>query len=331
MVFGGTPSSPYMGVASDAEGEIDSALFGFPGHVPARRGDLARLVEHAALGAGEGKGPVGVDLAALQPLPARSRPHHVVAAILVDGHAPFWPSRRAAVASPPVDPNENGRVEDREVPLKTLLRWSEALAAIARTGLGFTESLYERERFEEILKVAADIRVEADGPGDDPDHAGGIVEEWMSLVGKGVPGYVTPKVAVGAAVGNDRGELLLIQRADSGIWLYPTGWCDVGYSAAEVVVKEVEEETGIEVEPVRLIAVLDGLRLGARGLPFYSLVFHCRAIGGALQPHPLEVRQAGWFAEDALPEPLAGSGYWKQMAFDAIRGERFDVLFDLPR
>ena len=61
---------------------------------------------------------------------------------------------------------------------------------------------------------------------------------------------------------NDAGELLLIQRADSGVWLYPTGWCDVGYSAAEVVAKEVDEETGIHVEPVRLIGVLDGLRLG---------------------------------------------------------------------
>ena len=110
--------------------------------------------------------------------------------------------------------------DDHAVPLKTLLRWSETLSAIARTGLGFTESLYEQERFEEILKVAADIRAEADGQGDAPD-AGGLVQEWMDTVGKGVPGYVTPKVAVGVAVGNDRGELLLIQRADSGIWLAP--------------------------------------------------------------------------------------------------------------
>ena len=42
-----------------------------------------------------------------------------------------------------------------------LLRWSEALAGIARTGLGFTQSLYERERFEEVLAVAADIKVAA--------------------------------------------------------------------------------------------------------------------------------------------------------------------------
>ena len=38
-----------------------------------------------------------------------------------------------------------------------LVRWSEALAGIARTGLAFTESLYERERYEEVLLVASDI------------------------------------------------------------------------------------------------------------------------------------------------------------------------------
>jgi ADP-ribose pyrophosphatase YjhB (NUDIX family) len=230
-----------------------------------------------------------------------------------------------------VDPSEDREGEDREVPLKTLLRWSEALSAIARTGLGFTESLYERERFEEILKVAADIRVEADGLGDDPDHAGGIVQEWMDAVGKGVPGYVTPKVAVGAAVGNDKGELLLIQRADSGIWLYPTGWCDVGYSAAEVVVKEVEEETGIVVEPVRLIAVLDGLRLGMTRVPLYSLLFHCRAVGGELKAHPLEVRDVGWFTRETLPYPLVGSERWGEQVFAAINGEQRDVLYDSVR
>ncbi|MGH9093520.1 MAG: NUDIX hydrolase N-terminal domain-containing protein [Acidimicrobiales bacterium] len=219
---------------------------------------------------------------------------------------------------------------DPHVPHRTLLRWSESLAAIARTGLGFTESLYERERFEEILHVAADIRAAAEGA---PPDAGaeGPVEEWMAQVGKGVPGYVTPKVAVGAAVGNEEGELLLIRRADSGVWLYPTGWCDVGYSAAEVVVKEVKEETGIEAEPVRLIAVLDGLRLGFTRVPLYSLVFHCRAVGGKLEPHPLECRDVGWFAEGELPSPLAGVERWGEHVFAALRGERRDVLYDRVR
>lgn len=208
-----------------------------------------------------------------------------------------------------------------------LLRWSESLAAIARTGLGFSENLYERERFEEVLAVAADIRVAAD-LAHDADH---VVEDWLRQVGHGVPGYVTPKVAVAAVVGNEKGEILLVQRSDSGVWLYPTGWADVGYSASEVVVKEVKEETGIECEPLRLLAVLDGLRLGFTRVPMHLLMFHCRATGGELQAHPLECADVGWFAEDALPWPLAGAGFWGPMAFGAIRGEHVDVHFDPPR
>ena len=90
------------------------------------------------------------------------------------------------------------------------------------------------------------------------------------------------------------------------MWLYPTGWADVGYSAAEVVVKEVLEETGIEAEVVRLIAVLDGLRLGFTRVPLYSLVFHCRAVGGALQAHPLECADVGWFAPTTFPSRWPG-------------------------
>jgi ADP-ribose pyrophosphatase YjhB (NUDIX family) len=210
---------------------------------------------------------------------------------------------------------------------RDLIRWSESLSAIARTGLGFTENLYEQERFEEVLKVAADIRVAASAEAD----AATVVAEWLDAVGEGVAGYVTPKVAVGAVVGNEQGELLLVKRADSGVWLYPTGWADVGYSASEVVVKEVLEETGMEVEPLRLIAVLDGLRQGFTRVPLYSLIFHCRVLGGELRPHPLECADVGWFSEERLPQPLAGAENWSKHVFAAIRGEPVEVLFDQPR
>src|SRR5256886_2035758 len=203
--------------------------------------------------------------------------------------------------------------DDSAISAADLLRWSEAPSAIARTGLGFTKSLYEQERFEEVLKVAADMRAAA---GHELESEV-LLDEWMNIVGDGVAGYVTPKVAVGAVVGNDDGEILLVQRGDSGVWLYPTGWADVGYSASEVCVKEVLEETGIEVEPVRLIAVLDGLRLGFTTVPLYSLVFHCNAVGGELNRHPLETRDVGWFEEGSLPETLAGVGRWGPNAFAA--------------
>lgn len=213
-----------------------------------------------------------------------------------------------------------------------MLRWSESLAGIARTGLGFTQSQYERERYEEILHVAADMRMAVASQGA-PGH-GSLEElraEWMKSVGLGVPGYVTPKVAVGAVVGNDRGEILLIQRSDSGHWLYPTGWADIGYSPAEVAVKEVHEETGIECEAVQILGVLDGMRLGFTTVPLYSIVFHCRAIGGTLNPHPLEVADVGWFAQDSLPSPIVSADRWATQAFAAIHGETITPSFDLPR
>ncbi|MDJ0768681.1 MAG: NUDIX hydrolase N-terminal domain-containing protein [Ilumatobacter sp.] len=217
---------------------------------------------------------------------------------------------------------------------RDLARWSATLAAIARTGLGFTDNLYERERFEEILQVAGDIKAAAEATEEavetqrETDH---FVQEWLENVGEGVPGYVTPKVAIGAVVGNDDGEILLVQRADSGIWLYPTGWADVGYSASEIAVKEVEEETGIECEPVRLLSVIDGQRMGFSRFAMYLLLFYCRATGGELRPHPLETSDVGWYGPAGLPEATAGAQWWGPLAFAAINGEEPPTTFDPPR
>ena len=208
-----------------------------------------------------------------------------------------------------------------------ILRWAESLAGIAQTGLGFTQSRYEQERFEEVLAVAADIRAHS-AVGID---AGQQVQEWFDGVGSGIAGYVTPKVTVGAVVGDDEGRILLVQRADSGWWLYPTGWSDVGYSPSEVAVKEVLEETGIHCEVLRPIAILDGMRLGFTRVPLVSVVFHCRSLGGELQAHPLECSDVGFFAEGELPERTARPELWAGLAFRAIRGEDVDVLFDHPR
>ena len=208
-----------------------------------------------------------------------------------------------------------------------LLRWAETLSGVARTGMGFTQSLYEKERFEEVLKVAADIRAAAL----EEAEADVLYDDWLASVGSGVPGYVTPNVAVASIVANEKKENLLTQRADSGVWLYPVGWADVGYSPSEIAIKEVLEETGIEVEVESLIAVFDGLRLGFARLGMYSLLFHCRMIGGELNGHPLETSAVGFFARDALPWPLAGGARWVDTAFAAIEGEHRPVDFDLPR
>lgn len=229
--------------------------------------------------------------------------------------------------------DERGSLDETEQLRLTrdLVRWSETLAAIARTGLGFTQSLYEKERFEEVLHVAADIKIAANevlevaAERREREH---LIQEWMDSIGVGVPGYVTPKVAIGVVVGNDEGKMLLVQRADSGIWLYPTGWADVGYSPAEVAVKEVAEETGIECEPVQLLSVIDGQRMGISRFAMYMLLFHCTATGGELRPHPLETADVGWFGPDEMPAAAAGVQWWGPTAFSAINGERSPTSFD---
>jgi ADP-ribose pyrophosphatase YjhB (NUDIX family) len=176
--------------------------------------------------------------------------------------------------------------------------WILSLSAIARTGLAFSDSLYERERYDEILKVVTrmqEVAIERDV---------GVDTSVFTEGPRGIPGYVTPKTAVGAVVLDASRRVLLIRRADSGVWLYPTGWADVGYSPAEVVVKEVQEETGIRCTPTHLLAILDGMRLGFTQVAMYSSIFLCRADGGELAPHPLETSDVAWFELDDLPTNL---------------------------
>jgi ADP-ribose pyrophosphatase YjhB (NUDIX family) len=55
-------------------------------------------------------------------------------------------------------------------------------------------------------------------------------------------------VAVTAAVRNAQGELLLIERTDNGLWALPGGAQDIGESVVQAARREVNEETGVDVE-----------------------------------------------------------------------------------
>jgi ADP-ribose pyrophosphatase YjhB (NUDIX family) len=173
-----------------------------------------------------------------------------------------------------------------------------------------------------VLHVAADIKAAADDALEvrrEQDH---FVQEWLESVGEGMPGYVTPKVAVGAIVGNDAGEVLLVQRADSGIWLYPTGWADVGYSPAEVAVKEVLEETGIECEPVQLLSVIDGQRMGFTRFGMYMLAVPLPGHGGHAGRAPArDLRCRLVRATSSRPPPRAprGGARWRSPRSTACR------------
>jgi ADP-ribose pyrophosphatase YjhB (NUDIX family) len=120
-------------------------------------------------------------------------------------------------------------------------------------------------------------------------------------------------VAVGAVVRNDRGEILLIERADNGLWALPGGAQEIGESVTDAVRREVREETGIEVEvtgltgiysdPAHVIAYDDG-----EVRQEFSLCFAARAISGSLLPSS-ESRQVRWVA----PDQVSGLGIHPSM------------------
>lgn len=208
--------------------------------------------------------------------------------------------------------------------------WIQQLRAIAQTGLAFDPHTYDRERYEALLELAATMAATVNANLSlDAQLAEALAARWREQVLPGVPGYVTPKVGVGAVVFNARDEILLIHRPEGG-WLFPTGWADIGYAPAEVAVKEVREETGLNVTPLKLVGIYDSRQWRQDLNPhFYSILFYCRLDGGELRPHPLETLGAGFFARDALPEPLFRTATsWVDLAWAVHHGENVDAYFD---
>jgi len=187
--------------------------------------------------------------------------------------------------------------------LLELARFIERVNALARTGLAFQPQGYDAERYEELLREAARMHSAVLDAGE--EEAELVRRQWRERVVTGYEGYVTPAVGVGIIAFNDLGELLMIRRAN-GRWWYPTGFCEVGVSPAENVIKEALEETGLEIVPQKLMALIDSRKSGDGWRHIYSILFYCRIEGGAPRPHPLEVLEMGFFPLDSLPEPLHG-------------------------
>ena len=210
--------------------------------------------------------------------------------------------------------------------LPELARFIERITAIARTGLAFKPDGFDSERYEELLKEAARMHSIVAGASD--DDAEELRRQWRDQVIAGYEGYVTAAVGCGVIAFNERDEILLIQRL-TGKWWYPTGFCDVGISPAENVAKEAREETGLIVQPERLIAVMDNKKYGSPARHIYSMLFYCRIIGGELKPNPLEAIAAGFFSLDRIPEPMHGiDRKWISLSREFHFNGRVEPYFD---
>ena len=97
----------------------------------------------------------------------------------------------------------------------------------------------------------------------------------------------TPLVGVGAVV-VDQGRVLLVRRGHEplkGQWSLPGGGVEVGESLTAGVVREVSEETGLTVEPLELIELLDRIHRDGERVRYHYVIadYLCRVVGGELK------------------------------------------------
>lgn len=116
---------------------------------------------------------------------------------------------------------------------------------------------------------------------------------------------------VSAVVVDDAGRVLMARRSDNGRWAVISGILEPGEQPAVAIVREVLEETGVTVEVEGLAAVATEPHVvvypnGDRA-QYLDVTFLCRVVGGEAHVADDESTQVGWFAPDALPEPLVAS------------------------
>lgn len=199
------------------------------------------------------------------------------------------------------------------------LQWAVELQSLAQAGIFYGRDEFDRERYERIREIAAEmISFKSAIPMDK------VRNLFCSEIG-----YQTPKIDCRAAIFQD-GKILLVQEKN-GSWSLPGGWVDVNVSVKENVIKEVKEEAGLDVTADMVIAVQDREK---HNLPVYAykvckIFILCTAVGGTFESN-IETVESNYFGPDELPQLAEEKNNEEQirMCFDAYRSDSWKTLFD---
>lgn len=194
------------------------------------------------------------------------------------------------------------------------------IQSIAQAGLQYGKDKYDKERYEELRKISAEMLAAKTDISVDKIY-GLFCNET---------GYQTPKVDTRAAVFIN-GKILLVHE-NNGTWSLLGGWCDVDQSVASNTVKEVKEETGFTVSAERLIAVEDWRKHNVVNYAYgvVRIFVLCKYEGGKFAEN-IETTGISLFDKSEIPENLAVEKCTREqilMCFDSYENPAAPTLFD---
>lgn len=168
--------------------------------------------------------------------------------------------------------------------------------SLADLGFLYAHNGYDSERYQEIKDINLQmLNLITENPLDE------LCNFYLPI-----SEYPTPKVEVRGLLLNEKNEILMVEeKLDEGKWSIPGGWCDIGFSPKEVMIKEFKEETGLDVEVVRVLSILDKKFYDHPQEPFYTykIMFLCKKITGELK-NTFDITDVKFFSLDDLP-PLS--------------------------
>ena len=198
------------------------------------------------------------------------------------------------------------------------LDWARELQSLAQAGLAYSKDVYDLERFTRIREISAEIM----------SRQTELPLEKIRGLFCNETGYQTQKIDTRAAI--IRGDTILLVQERDGTWALPGGWCDADQTIAANTVKETREEAGLDVRPVRLIA-LHGAHRNHAVCPYgiCKAFVLCEELGGAFEPNT-ETIASGYFSLDNLPPLATQKNTPEQIAlcFEAARAANWETQFD---
>lgn len=200
------------------------------------------------------------------------------------------------------------------------LEWAKRIQALSQAGLTFSKDIYDIERYEEFRKISIEIMSE-------------YTELEMTKIKDlfaNETGYQTPKIDVRGVVFKDE-QILMVKENIDNKWALPGGFCDIGLSPAENVVKEIKEESGYDVIPIRVMALFDNNKHSHPPEPYhyYKIFILCEIIGGEATIGT-ETNNIQFFSEHNLPKLSTNRNTESQIhtLFEFVRSPEKETLFD---